>query len=252
MELIIAGFHRSGTSFTTQALHAAGLFVGDDLLGAVPSNPYGHFEDRVVIKFHEDLLQSNGATWQLERPLIPAVSPAQWGHLQNFIARRRRNHAFWGFKDPRVCHFLGLWRHVMPGAKVLVVYRHYDGCVQSLHRRHAMQLAKNEGPPQVHRRFFEEPDFGLKMWIHHNKALLRQARSAPENTMVVSFENLTEGFPLMERLVKIWDVPLEPSSVTSLFDPKATTTPDPIDVCSPQLEAEANELMDCLHNLHQS
>lgn len=252
MELIIAGFHRSGTSFTTQALHAAGLFIGDDLLGAVPSNPYGHFEDRAVISFHENLLESNGVTWQLDRPLIPAVSRAQWDHLEDFVARRSRDHAVWGFKDPRVCHFLGLWRHVLPGAKILVVYRHYDGCVRSLHRRHATQLAKSEGPPAIHRRFFEEPDFGLKMWIHHNKALVRQASSAPENTMVVSFENLTQGFPLIERLAKVWDLPLTQSSMTSLFDPSVTTAPEPIDICSPQLEKQANELLARLDYLHQT
>jgi len=39
-QLIVAGFHRSGTSLVCQVLHRAGLFLGYDLLGAVFSNPY--------------------------------------------------------------------------------------------------------------------------------------------------------------------------------------------------------------------
>ena len=52
--LIVAGFHQSGTSAIARSLHLGGLFLGDDLLGSEPSNPYGHFEDNEVITIHQD------------------------------------------------------------------------------------------------------------------------------------------------------------------------------------------------------
>ena len=48
-QLIVAGFHRSGTSLVCQLLHRAGLFLGYDLLGPAFSNPHGHFEDTEVL-----------------------------------------------------------------------------------------------------------------------------------------------------------------------------------------------------------
>ena len=63
--LVVAGFHRSGTSLVTEILSRAGLFVGDDLIGANPSNPYGHFEDREVVRLHDRLLADVGLTLSL-------------------------------------------------------------------------------------------------------------------------------------------------------------------------------------------
>ena len=64
-QLIIAGFHRSGTSLVCQLLHRAGLFLGDELLGATFSNPNGHFEDAEVVELHERILADNGRTWRV-------------------------------------------------------------------------------------------------------------------------------------------------------------------------------------------
>jgi hypothetical protein len=47
----------------TRMLHKAGLFVGDRLLGAVPSNPHGHYEDEEVLRFHDRVLEANGCNW---------------------------------------------------------------------------------------------------------------------------------------------------------------------------------------------
>ncbi len=60
-QLIIAGFHRSGTSVTAQLLHGAGLFLGYELLEALPSNPYGHFEDREVVELDRQILADDAA-----------------------------------------------------------------------------------------------------------------------------------------------------------------------------------------------
>ena len=250
-ELIIAGFHRSGTSFTAQNLAHHGFFLGHDLLGAAPSNPYGHFEDREVVTIHERLLRDNGVTWQVDRPLLPAVRASAWDQIERFVATRRSEHLFWGFKDPRVCLFLGLWRHVMPEAKLLAVYRPYWSSVRSLHRRHASQHAQGLPPAESHLRFFREPDLALRMWINHNRALIRECRSFPETSMMVRFDRLADGYPLLERLRRQWNLPLrETGQAPRLFDPAATESGSRIEVLDPELLSQADLVMDELEKLH--
>lgn len=250
-ELLVAGFHRSGTSFTAQTLHHHGLFLGDDLLGAAPSNPYGHFEDRQVVTIHDTLLRENGHNWQVDRPLLPAVRTATWDLIERFVSMRRSEHTFWGFKDPRACLFLGLWRHVMPEAKVVAVYRPYWSSVRSLHRRHGSQHAQGLPPAEVHMRFFQEPDLALRMWINHNRALVRECRTFPETSMVVGFDRLAEGYPLVERVRQAWDLPFRrPASQRDLYDAKATASGRPIDVFDTNLIAQAEQVMSDLEELH--
>ena len=58
--LLVAGFHRSGTSVVTDLLQRSGLYVGEELLDPAPSNPYGHFEDTEVVDIHE---RSRSSLW---------------------------------------------------------------------------------------------------------------------------------------------------------------------------------------------
>jgi hypothetical protein len=74
-EIVIAGFHRSGTSSAAQLLHTAGLFVGDDLVGKMPYNPYGHYEDREVLAIHDQILRDNGFNWQVAESFVPMIQP---------------------------------------------------------------------------------------------------------------------------------------------------------------------------------
>ncbi|WP_273888038.1 sulfotransferase [Rubrobacter naiadicus] len=223
-QLIIAGFHRSGTSLTAQLLHRAGLFLGYEMLEANPSNPYGHFEDREVVDLHQQILGDNDLTWQVAGPLLPVVGEARWRWLREIAERRNAEHRLWGFKDPRVCHFLGLWKYVLPDAKVLVVYRHFADSTYSLARRHAQNLFDGEGPAELHRRFWSEPDLALRMWLAGNEALLAFARTHPQDTMVVSMRMLQDGFPLIRALERRWGLGLSDVPVGEVFDTGATTS----------------------------
>ena len=84
-QLIVAGFHRSGTSATAQLLHRAGLFLGDELLEATASNRYGHFEDREVVNIHHDLLADNDLTWLVDRPFVPVVGAQRWEAMRDLV-----------------------------------------------------------------------------------------------------------------------------------------------------------------------
>ena len=217
-QLIIAGFHRSGTSATARLLHRAGLFLGYELLEALPSNPYGHFEDREIVNLHTRILADNEKTWAVAEPLLPVVGQQRWQLMQRLIERRNSEHSLWGFKDPRACLFLMLWKHLLPNAKVLIVYRHFSGSAYSLEQRHSSDMFLRRGSARVHRRFWEEPDFALRMWLVHNNALLAFARAFPEDTMTVSLNMIRDGFPVAWALNRRWGLDLEDVPVAEAFD----------------------------------
>jgi hypothetical protein len=199
-------------------LHRAGLFLGYELLEALPSNPYGHFEDREVVNLHTRILNDNEKTWAVAEPLLPIVGQQRWQLMQRIIERRNSEHRVWGFKDPRACLFLMLWKHLLPNAKVLIVYRHFSGSAHSLAQRHSSDMFLRRGSEHVHRRFWEEPDFALRMWLTHNNALLAFARAFPEDTMTVSLNMIRDGFPVVRMLNRRWGLDLEDVPVAEAFD----------------------------------
>ena len=221
-QLVIAGFHRSGTSLLTELLHQAGLFVGDELLGARPSNLHGHFEDLEVLHLHEDVLRANQLSWQVDllRPLHIAAD--HWRRMADIVADRRSRHRLWGFKDPRACFFLGAWEHVLPDMNVIAIYRDPADCVHSLERRHASQLVAGEGDPDKHLRFWREPDHALRMWIAHNEAILAFAGQHPDRVALVSFRDLQRGFPVVSALRREFGLGLSDVPTYSVLDPTVT------------------------------
>lgn len=221
-QLIVAGFHRSGTSLVCQLLHRAGLFLGYDLLGAVFSNPLGHFEDAEVVNLHEQILADNGLSWMVGEPFLPVVGEPRWQSMERFINRRNAEHGLWGFKDPRVCSFMMPWKLLLPEARVLLIYRHFSDSTYSLGRRQSTELLSNPaGPPHIYRCFWEEPDLALRMWLTHNDALLAFARTYPEDTLVVSLEMVQNGFPVVAAVNQRWGFGLEEVPVSEVFDPTA-------------------------------
>ena len=219
-QLIIAGFHRSGTSATAQLLHRAGLFLGYELLEPLPSNPYGHFEDREVVNLHQEILADNDRTWLVGEPLLPVVSEARWARARGMIEHRNAGHALWGFKDPRACLFLMVWKYLMPDMKVLLVYRHFSESTYSLGLRHSSDLLLRRGNRQIHRRFWEEPDLALRMWIEHNRILLAFARAYPEDTLAVSMDMIRDGFPIIGAINERWNLGLEDVPIGEVYDPR--------------------------------
>lgn len=248
--LLIAGFHRSGTSLVAQLLHQAGLFVGETLLQPLRSNPYGHFEDSEVVFIHEQILEDNGFDWQLTHRPVMAVNPTRWRHMQSLVTRRRTAHRFWGFKDPRLCLFLPMWKHLIPEARVLLVFRHYADCANSLERRHAEQLMEGFGPETVHRPFFQQPDLALRMWLAQNESLLSFADRYPDDVYAVSFEAVRSGYPLVDALIDRWGLPLRPTSTLEVFDPTVTSDRTyPLSVSDPELGTQLEPMLEQLRAL---
>jgi len=111
-----------------------------------------------------------------------------------------------------------LWKHLLPGARILIVYRHFSGSTYSLGQRHSSDMFLGRGSEHVHRRFWDEPDFALKMWLVHNNALLAFARTFPEDTMTISLDMIRDGFPLVWALNQRWNLDLEDVPIAEAFD----------------------------------
>lgn len=223
-QLIIAGFHRSGTSLTAQLLNRAGLFLGGELLKSNASNRYGHYEDVEVKAIHERILANSGLDWRVDHAVLPIMTERNWADMTTFVGKRKVEHRLWGFKDPRVCMFLQVWKHLLADAKFLAVYREPAGSVDSLKRRHSTQLFSESEPVETHRSFFEQPDLAPRMWLAHNREILRFAHTHPRKIMVVSFEMIQDGFPLVWALNRRWDLGLEEVPTFEVFDPTATVS----------------------------
>jgi hypothetical protein len=222
-QLIVAGFHRSGTSLVCQLLHRAGLFLGYDLLGERFSNPSGHFEDTEILDLHEQILADNGRTWLVGEPFLPIITEHHWRRMKQIVRQRNSDHRLWGFKDPRVCLFMMIWKHLLPNAKVLLVYRNFSDTTYSLGRRQSTELLSDPtGAPRLYRRFWEEPDLALRMWLVHNEALLAFARTYPEDTLAVSLGMVQKGFPVVDAINSRWGLGLEEVSTAEVFDTTVT------------------------------
>jgi len=170
--LVITGMHRSGTSFAASLLGAAGLSVGDRLLGGDASNEPGHFEDLDFLAFHQRLLAAHGcASDGFVDGFAAAPGPTFRAEAEALVALRRQAGRAWGWKDPRTALLLDFWLEVAPEARFLFVYRPPWDVVDSLYRR---------GDPV----FAANPLLALRVWIQTNARICDFARRHPDRVLV--------------------------------------------------------------------
>ena len=77
VQIIVTGFHRSGTSMAMQSLKKAGVHIGDSQLVANLSNPDGLFEDVEAVKLHDRWLAPTGA--------VPINHPRSQRRMQTLV-----------------------------------------------------------------------------------------------------------------------------------------------------------------------
>jgi len=135
--------HRSGTSLVTGLLNCCGLYLGDRLLGKAPSNAKGHFEDRMFIALNDWLMKINGGTWDRPPKKVEFVHRVLFQRMRDFVNRWPKKKIV-GWKDPRACLTLPIWRQVIePEAlRVVLVTRPADEIAASLHARNGMDLER--------------------------------------------------------------------------------------------------------------
>ncbi len=216
LQLIICGFHRSGTSMSAQALQRAGLYLGESLIHANPSNPDGHFEDIETVNLHDKWLAKNNTDW-CHFGELPFVDSAQVElDLAPVIARFDKSNTHWGIKDPRASLFLSHWYCALQNPATIMAYRHYASCVDSLRRRQAGDLLLDPSIDNQSVRFWQDPEVALRSWLLHNKALLTHHEQYPETCLLLSQEAQVHGVSLAYLANQKFDLSLNTESATGI------------------------------------
>ena len=112
--LVVLGMSRSGTSLLAHVLHVLGATLPNDMLGAGPGNPLGHFEPRMLMELNDEILASLDRRWDDPRPL-----PARWFRSPQAYTFMRRiadqircdygDAPILVIKDPRLCRLAPLY-----------------------------------------------------------------------------------------------------------------------------------------------
>lgn len=201
--LVIAGMHRSGTSLVTNWLHRCGLQVGESLLEEGPSNAEGHFEDMEFLKMHEEILAGNGlpSTGLIAGEEIN-ISDYQLEKLKAIIKVKRDHFKQWGWKEPRTCLFLDVYKELLPEAEYLVIMRDYQSVTNSLLKRDFVEMDVAYGKRSFFTRlkwafkkeykkrklYRKRAEDYLKVWIDYNEHILSfLEKLSPEQYLVVNY-----------------------------------------------------------------
>ncbi len=239
-QIIVAGFHRSGTSMAMQSLKKAGLYIGDSLLGAAPSNPDGHFEDVETMTLHDRWLRAAGTDWCCtEQP--PAVSDeeATLG-IEPIIERLGRDHLQWGLKDPRISLYLSEWFNQLNNPVSVLVYRHYASCANSLRRRQTGQLMIDPSTQFEDIRFWADPTLALRSWLVHNQAIIQHYKKHPKRCVLISQEAQIAGVNLPALVNSKLSVALTVNNDTGV-DAEKTTNDNTIKLNAKHLQEELED-----------
>ncbi|MBX9670736.1 MAG: sulfotransferase [Candidatus Obscuribacterales bacterium] len=225
--LIIAGMHRSGTSFVSSILKEAGLHVGERLSPGEAGNTKGFFENTDFVKLHAKILKNAGLNaWSLDT--VKRVSPELREEAIKTVSDNSQPGP-WGWKDPRTTLFLDFWMELLPDAKFLFVFRSPWEVVDSLFRR-------------GDKAFQEDPVLALKVWEHYNRLSIDFYNRHKDRSLLAHVDAVaTDPAPLVDALRNRLSLPLSmPASTTfdkSMFktEPKGSHRPALVRECFPEI-----------------
>jgi len=119
--VVVLGMHRSGTSLLTNLLTILGVDVGADLLAPNASNELGYWENERIYRTQDALMNYIAKDWGEYGFAYPFA--IDWERLPEFRAFQdqlisivhdeiAQAKGIWGFKDPRTCRLLPLWKQI--------------------------------------------------------------------------------------------------------------------------------------------
>lgn len=221
-QVVILGYHRSGTSAIGQNLEAAGLFLGEDLLGAKPSNPFGHYEDREFFEINEAIFKLNYTQWNTTADVVPIISQQLVEVASDLVAKRDSCHELWGFKDPRSCVLLDFWHSVLPNPIYVVCLRHYSACIDSVMRRQVRDFysERNPGVAGNITNNFQSTDAICANWCIYMTSVLKFLTQRAPKSVVFRVDRLSGAASVANMLREGFDMDLEPIPLGETFAPE--------------------------------
>jgi hypothetical protein len=204
--IVVAGMHRSGTSFVASQLAARGVSMGEALLAGDANNPRGYFEDVQFLDLQRRMLveatppdDGGHRDWgwteseRLDRGRFGAWRPA----ALELLAAGRAGGAPWGWKDPRTSLLLDFWLELAPDARFLFVYRPPWEVADSMQRLGA----------EV---FLSRPDYAYRIWLFYNREILSFLERHGDRSLLVSSVAVMDDPTRLEALLASrWGLGLE-------------------------------------------
>jgi len=137
-QYIILGMHRSRTSLVASVLDALGVNMGEDMLGAMQGNPYGHFESIDFLELNMDILEAAGGDWHNppDPEEILAVEDQFHDLIRLTVQKYDQVSEQWGWKDPRTCLTIPLYHKHLNDPTYIITQRSTDEIALSLLKRH--------------------------------------------------------------------------------------------------------------------
>lgn len=170
--LLIAGMHRSGTSFLGESCGALGFTLPRDAGGPAEDNPRGHFEPQAVVALNDAILAERGASWLRVGPVdLPAPDEALLARMDAAVAESFGDAPRVMVKDPRLSLTLPLWRAWLDArgirAAVLIALRDPREVAHSLARRNGFGA-----------------DAAMLSWINHTLGAIEGSEGLPRQLVL--------------------------------------------------------------------
>lgn len=137
--VIITGMHRSGTSMLSGALGICGLDIGSNFRPPpyAKNNPKGYFEDLRFKEINRDLMKKAGfvhGSFKIPKRFVIVESEKTKAKIRSFRNEWDKRHPV-GWKDPRACLTLKIWKRYLKRLKVIVIERPAEEIAASLKTR---------------------------------------------------------------------------------------------------------------------
>ncbi len=175
--------------------------LGEKLVEPGPGNPEGHFEDVEFLKMHEEILANhNLPKTGLTDGHVDGFSIYEREKVKSIIRVKHQLYDQWGWKDPRTCMFLDIYKELIPDACYLVIMRDYRSVISSLLRREFKIIDRKYmsrkflsrmvwlGFRQRQRKekfYATQTQEFLKIWIAYNEDILNCIKKLSSDVFVV-------------------------------------------------------------------
>jgi hypothetical protein len=169
--IVVLGMHRSGTSLLANLLSVLGVDLGVDLLPGDAGNEMGYWENASIYRTQDALLNDLARDWgdcglvypfAIDWEQLPEVRSYKEELVSIVRAEIASAKGIWGFKDPRTCRLLPIWKQIFAELDLEPLYvlavRDPAVVVES--------LVKRDGLDPLHSEL---------VWLLHNLDAIRDA-----------------------------------------------------------------------------
>jgi hypothetical protein len=240
------GFGRSGTSLMGGILYNSGYFLGNHLHPARETNPKGFFEDMIINRINEQILEPfDYSKLKADFPVYPKqyspFSPRRGHHWlayiepgtpifchdENIINQVKSIIALkqpFAFKDPRFNYTLPTWLPYLPeDTRFICMFRNPAAVVKS--------VLKECSSVDYLKDFYIDEELGYKIWHNFYRHLIDSLTPDLRSRMIfIDYEDLIDGKCTAE-ISKLLDSELSTDFIEPTLNRSRSEAAYPLYIC---------------------